>query len=182
MALLAIAVATNPDEQHFVKFVQEYTQRGLGFLPGALLAKPTVPVKTVVNQRAQDLQGKHRTWENPYQHSHCGGLGRRAVCIPLNSHLSTPGSRWSVGCSIVTSGDVCRMHEVVLTVGSGAGFAASSLLWLQMKGGAGPVFYNFWAFSIARCACVQLPYVPGRLQGTASEEALQEEHVCQTRS
>jgi len=39
MALLAIAVATNPDEQHFVKFVQEYTQRGLGFLPGALLAK-----------------------------------------------------------------------------------------------------------------------------------------------
>lgn len=36
MALLAIALATNPDEQHFVKFVQEYTQRGLGFLPGGL--------------------------------------------------------------------------------------------------------------------------------------------------
>ena len=35
-ALLAIALATNPDEQHFVKFVQEYTQRGLGFLPGEL--------------------------------------------------------------------------------------------------------------------------------------------------
>ncbi|CAL5224585.1 g7292 [Coccomyxa viridis] len=63
VALLAIAVATTPDEQHFVKFVQEYTQRGLGFLPG---------------------------------------------------------------------------------------FAASSLLWLQMKGGSGPVFWNARAFSIAR--------------------------------
>ena len=34
MAVLAIAIATNPDHNHFLKFVQEYTQRGLGFLPG----------------------------------------------------------------------------------------------------------------------------------------------------
>lgn len=46
VALLAIAVATNPDEQHFVKFVQEYTQRGLGFLPGPLLRALTIPVKS----------------------------------------------------------------------------------------------------------------------------------------
>lgn len=45
MALLAIAIATNPDEQHFVKFVQEYTQRGLGFLPGMDSLRPlTTPV------------------------------------------------------------------------------------------------------------------------------------------
>ena len=34
MAVLAIAVATNPDDNHFLKFVEEYTQRGLGVLPG----------------------------------------------------------------------------------------------------------------------------------------------------
>jgi hypothetical protein len=34
VALAAIAVATNPDQAHFVNFVKEYTQRGLGFLPG----------------------------------------------------------------------------------------------------------------------------------------------------
>ena len=45
VALLAIAVATNPDEQHFVKFVQEYTQRGLGFLPGVPLRPLTPPVR-----------------------------------------------------------------------------------------------------------------------------------------
>jgi len=57
MALLAIAVATNPVEQHFVKFVQEYTQRGLGFLPGALLAKPTGPMKYI---RLSDSTGHAR--------------------------------------------------------------------------------------------------------------------------
>ncbi len=36
VALLAIALASTPDEQHFVNFVREYTQRGLGFLPGLL--------------------------------------------------------------------------------------------------------------------------------------------------
>ena len=35
VGLLAIAAATNPDDAHFVRFVKEYTQRGLGFLPGA---------------------------------------------------------------------------------------------------------------------------------------------------
>ncbi|CAL8464708.1 g4243 [Coccomyxa elongata] len=34
VALLAIALASTPDEKHFVNFVREYTQRGLGFLPG----------------------------------------------------------------------------------------------------------------------------------------------------
>ena len=34
VGLLAIAAATNPDDAHFVRFVKEYTQRGLGFLPG----------------------------------------------------------------------------------------------------------------------------------------------------
>lgn len=38
MALLAIALASTPDEQHFVNFVREYTQRGLGFLPGVFFA------------------------------------------------------------------------------------------------------------------------------------------------
>ncbi len=36
VALLAIALASTPDEKHFVNFVREYTQRGLGFLPGSL--------------------------------------------------------------------------------------------------------------------------------------------------
>lgn len=36
VALLAIALASTPDEKHFVNFVREYTQRGLGFLPGPL--------------------------------------------------------------------------------------------------------------------------------------------------
>lgn len=34
VALVAIALATTPDEKHFLNFVREYTQRGLGFLPG----------------------------------------------------------------------------------------------------------------------------------------------------
>ena len=34
VAMVAIALATAPDEKHFVNFVREYTQRGLGFLPG----------------------------------------------------------------------------------------------------------------------------------------------------
>ena len=48
MALLAIAMATNPDEQHFVKFVQEYTQRGLGFLPGPVLI-PLISTVRIAN-------------------------------------------------------------------------------------------------------------------------------------
>ena len=52
MALLAIAVATNPDEQHFVKFVQEYTQRGLGFLPGLPRTPVTTPGNVAVYQIA----------------------------------------------------------------------------------------------------------------------------------
>ncbi|KAK9804862.1 hypothetical protein WJX72_008960 [[Myrmecia] bisecta] len=35
--LAAIAVGTNPDEAHFAAFVREYTQKGLGFWPGAAL-------------------------------------------------------------------------------------------------------------------------------------------------
>ena len=35
----AVAVATNPDEAHFVEFVQEYAQRGYGYLPGMGLAQ-----------------------------------------------------------------------------------------------------------------------------------------------
>ena len=43
VALGAIAVATNPDQTHFVHFVKEYTQRGLGFLPGALSSWDSFP-------------------------------------------------------------------------------------------------------------------------------------------
>jgi len=35
-AAVALAVATRPDGEHFVRFVREYTQRGLGFIPGAV--------------------------------------------------------------------------------------------------------------------------------------------------
>ncbi len=31
----ALAASTRPDGEHFVRFVREYTQRGLGFIPGA---------------------------------------------------------------------------------------------------------------------------------------------------
>jgi len=34
----ALAASTRPDGEHFVRFVREYTQRGLGFIPGAARA------------------------------------------------------------------------------------------------------------------------------------------------
>ena len=34
----ALLCSTRPDGEHFVRFVHEYTQRGLGFIPGVPLA------------------------------------------------------------------------------------------------------------------------------------------------
>lgn len=34
----ALLCSTRPDGEHFLRFVREYTQRGLGFIPGAALA------------------------------------------------------------------------------------------------------------------------------------------------
>lgn len=124
VALLAIAVATTPDEQHFVKFVQEYTQRGLGFLPGPLLnpLTSTLRAATLLNSLPNSCIIYMSCTYVPNGPTH--PELHLCWCLGTSSHLSAGFP--------------------------GAGFAASSLLWLQMKGGSGPVFWNARAFSIAR--------------------------------